>query len=134
MTYTKEDWKKAKAEVETIRDERYALLKPTNARYDDALAKLAAIEEAIGCVICCCEGCLMPIVDGEPHLVIDDGWLCKECAPTWQDLQDSPDLFENVDASDSDTGIVHHTPETAKQLIEDHLAAGGKMTDSLATP
>ncbi|WP_420578814.1 hypothetical protein [Oceaniradius stylonematis] len=74
-----------------------------------------------------CEGCGRPISNGEPyHSDWENGIaLCEECAPTWQDFKDEPGLFFSP-AMDQ-----HHTSETAKPLIDAHIAAGGAMTDKI---
>ena len=93
---TKEDWKRAKAEVEAIQKERDALLAPTKERYDAARDRLEMIEDECPEIIGRCEGCSEPIFDGEPHSGGDDP-LCEECAPTYADMLERPDCFTESD-------------------------------------
>ena len=64
---TKEDWKRAKAEVEAIEKEREDLLAPTKERYDAACDKLEIIQDECGDLIGTCVGCTDPIFEGDEY-------------------------------------------------------------------
>ncbi|MBT9385457.1 hypothetical protein KM176_16405 [Pseudooceanicola sp. CBS1P-1] len=75
-----------------------------------------------------CESCSRRVAAGEPHTFGSDHevLLCGKCSPTWQDLQSDPETFAILDEL--------LTREQADRAVAHHLAGGGKLTDSMATP
>lgn len=77
-------------------------------------------------VIATCEACGKHIQEGEPYLWGPETDLCGECAPTYQALIDEPEGFVNPEGEPL-------TVEQCRAWHEEHIAAGGKATDSMAT-
>lgn len=121
----KEAWKKAKAELDVIEEERRKLVEPTEVRYRDARAKLDDIEEELGEPVAHCEGCSTPIFEGERYHAGSDVALCVECAPSYADLQASPASFLHFDTGEPTT------QDEAAAQVNAHLAAGGSLTDKM---
>lgn len=126
MTATKDDWKRATAEVEAIEKEREALLVPTKERYDAARDRLEEIEDQCGDLLGRCEGCSEPIFEGDRHSFdrMSDIMMCEDCSPTWHDLLREPESFYNGED-------VYYTPETAKAAADAHIAKGGSLDDKI---
>ncbi|MBW9090865.1 hypothetical protein JNB91_23925 [Rhizobium wenxiniae] len=76
--------------------------------------------------IATCEACGKHIQEGEPYLWGPETDFCGECAPTYQALIDEPEGFVNADGEPL-------TPEQCRAWFDEHIAAGGKATDSMAT-
>ncbi|AYC99986.1 hypothetical protein [Neorhizobium sp. NCHU2750] len=76
--------------------------------------------------IATCEACGKHIQEGEPYLWGPETDLCGECAPTYQALIDEPEGFVNADGEPL-------TPEQCSAWFDEHIAGGGKATDSIAT-
>ena len=73
-----------------------------------------------------CEGCGAGISEGNPtHPCSDGGVLCKQCAPTYQDMLNHPDSFMNPEDEPM-------TAAEAKEIVDAHIAAGGSLSDSMA--
>lgn len=125
MSDAKQRWAAAHAAVAAIEAERAELLKPSDARYRAALDELQEIEDEAGEFIAKCETCGTPIFDDDAYEVDVDGgiYACEAHASTWADLLAHPDSF--LDPDDN-----YHTPESAKALVDAHLAAGGALTDT----
>lgn len=125
---TKAEWLQAKAEVDAIEKERSALLQPTKDRYEAAYNRLETIEDASPERIGRCEGCDMPIWEGERYAYgSEDGiYLCEQCAPSWADMLANPAYFVDADGE-------FHTAETAKAAVDAHLAAGGSLDDKMVS-
>lgn len=70
-----------------------------------------------------CEACGTDFPETAPYLSGIDA-LCEECAPTYQSLLDEPDSF--VDSDEEPL-----SPEAAREWVDSHLAAGGKITDKI---
>lgn len=123
---TKEDWKRAKAEVDAIEKERAALLAPTMERYDAARDRLEIIEDECGELLDRCEGCSEPIFEGDRYSYDRMGGvrMCEDCSPNWHDLLRDPENF--YDGND-----VYYTAETAKAAADAHVAAGGSLDDKI---
>ncbi|TDX72628.1 hypothetical protein EDE05_12849 [Neorhizobium sp. R1-B] len=75
--------------------------------------------------IAICEACGKHIQEGEPYLWGPETSLCSDCAPTYQALLDEPEGFVNADGDPL-------TPEQCRAWYDEHIAAGGKATDSMA--
>lgn len=118
-------WRAANAEVEAIEIERLLLLAPTDERLWKAQNRLAKIEERTGELRCICEACGEPVFEGEP-MTGGDTPLCGACAPTYADMLEAPEYFENANGEPMSAA-------EARALYEAHIAAGGKPTDSMAT-
>ena len=121
-------WREANRAVEAIEAERQKLLAPTQARYAAAKVALSEIEDRLGGVVVCCEGCGGPVFEGEPYLGGETP-LCRDCAPTCADLLDSQENFVDFD---EDGDEIPMTAERARAICDAHLAAGGQLTDSMA--
>lgn len=76
--------------------------------------------------IATCEACGKHIQEGEPYLWGPETNLCGECAPTYKALIDELEGFVNADGEQL-------TAEQCRAWYEEHIAAGGKPTDSMAT-
>lgn len=75
-----------------------------------------------------CEGCRAFVVTGDKAHAYEGGeYLCEACAPSYGDLQQA--------AQSDDTGFCVFDEDNpradALKKINDHLAAGGKLTDKL---
>lgn len=128
MTFTKDDWRAATAAVESIEKERKALLAPTEERYDAALDRLEEIEEDLPDTVGKCEGCGCMIFEDDPYLYshIDSVSTCLGCSPTWADMVEGFESWINTETDDP------MTQEEAQAWADRHVAAGGKLTDSMA--
>lgn len=73
-----------------------------------------------------CEGCGEPIFDGDKRHHSTDGVSCEQCAPDYEDLLQNAWAFLNADDEPM-------TPDEAKRICDEHVAAGGKLTDSMAS-
>jgi hypothetical protein len=125
MTYTRDDWKAAKAALDLIEAERERLLVPTKERFETAQEELATIEEQIGGNLGYCEGCSEPIFEGEPYHGGIDVSLCAVCAPSYADMLAHPESF----GGENDEPM---TPAEAAALFEAHIANGGSPDDKMA--
>lgn len=124
MSNARQKWAEANAAVKAIEAERNALLEPTEERYRAAREALDEIEDELGEFIGKCISCEAPIFDGDPYEadISGDILYCKNDAHTWADFQQHPDGF--VDADET-----CYTAETAKPVIDEHLAAGGSLDE-----
>jgi len=75
--------------------------------------------------IATCEACGHYIQDGEAYLPGPETSFCAECAPTWQAMIDEPEGFVTLDGEPM-------TREQCRAEFDEHIAAGGKPTDSMA--
>jgi len=123
----KEQWKLLRAELRELQEHRRALLAPTQAAYDRLEERLDEISDGKGWVREC-SGCSKPICDLDPVCrCYDDGDLCLECAPSYQDIIDSSGDFINYEDEPM-------TPEQAQALVQQHIDAGGTRSDKLVFP
>lgn len=76
-------------------------------------------------LLCTC--CGKPVLKGERYMREVESALCYNCAPTFQHLIDEPD-GGFVDADENPL-----SPEQCRAWFDQHIAAGGKPTDSMAT-
>lgn len=125
MSYTREDWVKAKADLDAIEAERHELLAPTIDRFCAAQERLEEVEDNLGGFVAMCEGCATAIFEGDKYHVADV-YLCEPCAPSYQDMIDHPDHFEDADGEQM-------TRELAQTLGAAHVSAGGCLSDKMAT-
>ena len=125
---TKAEWLAAKAELDAVEAERRELLEPTALRYHNAQCKLEDIEEDCPERLGSCEGCLDPIWEGDRYAYDSENaiYACEECAPSYEDMLDSPGLFYDADGE-------YLTPEKARAAVDAHLAAGGSLTDKMVS-
>lgn len=76
-----------------------------------------------------CETCMEPIFEGDRYLCDPEAGVyeCASCAPTWSDM-----LASHEDWCSAETGDPL-TAEEAKAWADRHVAAGGSLSDSMAT-
>lgn len=75
--------------------------------------------------IATCEACGKHIQEGEPYLWGPETSFCGDCAPTYQALLDEPEGFVTADGDPL-------TPEQCRAWYDEHIAAGGNATESMA--
>ncbi|QDL92518.1 hypothetical protein FDP22_12450 [Paroceanicella profunda] len=77
-----------------------------------------------------CAQCDAEIFEGDPYTRDSEcGYnLCAHCSPTWADFNADPEGFWDNDAD------APFSERRASELIEAHLASGGKLSDSMAQP
>ena len=127
---TKADWIAAKAEVDAIENERAALVAHTEERYRQAQERLEQIEDECGEFLAQCEGCSKPIFEGEKVFDYEDGpSFCEACAPTYAEMLAEPSGWFSYDDEGEQVPM---TPEKAQAICDEHVAAGGAITDSMA--
>lgn len=124
----REEYEAAKAAERALEKRRQALLKPTDAAW---AAVQERTEAARTLAAYTCEHCSEPIFDGELACVSEDGATCKDCSPTYRDLQENPDHYYRTD---DDGEAEPYTAESIAPFIEEHLAKGGSLDDTLARP
>lgn len=129
MPHTRVEWKAANALVIEIEAERAKLLAPTKERYDAACLRLEEIEEDLPELIGKCETCMEPIFEGDSYMSESEACIyeCKNCAPTWQDMLDGYENWQNTQTGDP------LTKEEAIDWAGRHIEKGGLLTDSMAT-
>jgi hypothetical protein len=73
-----------------------------------------------------CEGCENAIRRGERHSYdrMNGISLCEGCTPTYGDMLNMPESFYSADDE-------YHTIESAKAVVDAHLAAGGSLDDKV---
>ncbi|MFA7256953.1 MAG: hypothetical protein WC047_05205 [Kiritimatiellales bacterium] len=123
---TKAAWKSARAELDSIEDERRNLVAATEIRYQMALAKLQDAEDETGECVAHCE-CGEPIFEGEPYHNGRDVALCASCAPSYGDMLASPRNF----LAWGDEEDCEMTKEQAQAIVDAHIAAGGSLDDKM---
>jgi len=74
-----------------------------------------------------CLACEKEIFAGVRYFPDVGGFLCAECAPTYQSLIDEPESHVHLDDEES------RTAEDCRAEFDAHIAAGGKPTDTMAT-
>lgn len=117
-------WTAAKAALDAVEAERAALLKPTDERYLTAIEAVEDAEDACQ-PVSRCEGCGEPIFVGDLMLAGETD-LCGDCSPTIEDLLKNPESFADAEGEPL-------TAAAAKAWFDQHIAVGGKPTDSMAT-
>ncbi|MEN6302232.1 MAG: hypothetical protein ABFD96_05865 [Armatimonadia bacterium] len=123
----REQYKALKAKAEAA----YLAAAPERAAYEKAMKPHAALLDQMSELVGgqepeICYACGEPVFEGDPsYRTSEDEVLCAKCAPTYADLTASPDLFLGEDDEPM-------TAEEAQRKVDAHLAAGGKLTDSLA--
>lgn len=121
----KRRWREASALVDQLDEERTKLLEPTEQRWLTALDALESLDrECNQFDHLRCDGCTAPIFDDDPSFG-GNSILCERCSPTYQDLLDHPDGFID-DIGDP------ATPEQCRRWYDEHIAAGGSPSDSMA--
>lgn len=121
----REEWKSAKAAVDAIDDERKALVAHTNDRWIAAMERLEDAEVAAE-RISYCEGCSEPIFEGDRYHSGGDVDLCENCAPSYQNMLDSPGSFMNSEDEPM-------TKADAERIVALHVEAGGAASDKLVS-
>lgn len=124
---SREAWKAAYAELCAVEQEREALLASTNERFASAQQALADAEDLTGHWLGNCVACGEPVFEGEPYHHGAEEVQCQECAPTYQDMIDSPQFFISFETDE------HMTPEQAREVVDAHLASGGALTDKMVS-
>jgi hypothetical protein len=124
---TRDKYKALKARA----DAAYAAAEPLDAAYQKALEPWYEIsnemEEIIdGTEVETCEGCSELIFAGDKSYAYVEGNACVACAPTYQGMLDEPGMFVDPDGEPL-------TAEAVKLICDRHVAAGGSLTDSMAT-
>lgn len=121
----KQRWAAANERVELLDQQRYKLLEPTQQEWLEAQTAFQnVVEECQKEDAILCEQCAAPIFPGDQyHASITP--LCIQCAPTYQDFIDTPDVF--LDPDDEQP----LQPETLKAWFDEHIASGGKPEDKL---
>lgn len=125
--FTKADWKAANAALAAVEKERAALLAPTKERYDAARDRLKKIEDECGNLLGTCVGCSDPIFEGDEYHSGPDEIMCRECAPTWRDMQSGDWGFVDMQTLDP------LTPEQIRDRVAAHLAKGGSLDDKMVS-
>lgn len=121
----KQRWREASALVDQIDDERTKLLEPTEQRWIAALDALEAVNaECNGHDHLRCDGCSAPIFEDDAYFG-GNSPLCETCSPTYQDLLGDHEAFIDGDGNPA-------TPEQCRAWYDEHIAAGGAPTDSMA--
>lgn len=121
----KQRWREASALVDQIDDERTKLLEPTEQRWLAALDAVQKIDDECSKYDHLrCDACLAPIFEDDPYFG-GNSFLCETCSPTYQDLLDDHEAFIDGDGNPA-------TPEQCRQWYDEHIAAGGAPTDSMA--
>lgn len=78
-------------------------------------------------VISSCEACGEPILDGEKYSASDCIYLCEACAPTWREMLEHPEGFENTETGEQMTAA------EAKAFCDGHIARGGSLDDKMVS-
>lgn len=128
MTVTEADrsaWMAAWETLNKLSEARAEALAPTDDAYSAVEALIGKLQEKLGEPICVCEACGQPVFEGEP-MFGGPTPTCGTCAPTFEELISSPEGF--VDAEEEPLGR-----DRCQAWFEEHIAAGGKPTDSMAT-
>lgn len=128
-TYTKADYRAAKAAAEAANSKLKA--NPLAKEYRQACGLIQDIRDAFEMDdVSFCEACDEPVFDDDPYSYDEEGGvlLCKDCTPTWKHLRRDPESFYYS----QDGEHVYFTAETAAKAIEEHLAAGGSLSDKFA--
>lgn len=129
---TRAAWLAARTALDAIEAERAALLEPTRARHQAAVAALAAVEDDFACEIERCFTCAAPIFPGDARYPCsEDAFCCAKHAPTYADLLAHPETFLGWDEDDFEDRPL--TQAQAQELVDEHLAGGGALTDSMAS-
>lgn len=129
---TKAEWLAAKAELDAVEAEHDALVKaavaPIEDRYNAAHERFDLIDEDCPERFGDCVGCCAPIWEGDRYAYDSENaiYTCEECAPSYEDMLDSPGLFYDADGE-------YLTPEKARAAVDAHLAAGGSLTDKMVS-
>lgn len=71
-----------------------------------------------------CEACGESIPANIPHHITMECNLCEACAPTYQDIIDTPENFLNNNEEEM-------TAEEAHELVSEHLKMGGELSDKV---
>lgn len=79
----------------------------------------STVEESIYCEAC---GGIIP-ANTHHHATMERS-LCEACAPTYQDIIDTPDNFLN-----SNEEVM--TAEEAHEFVSEHLKMGGELSDKI---
>ena len=124
MNDEKLKWHKANVVLDAITDERTALLAPTEGRYTAAMNHLEDIVEGFSDKVDKCMACGDPIFPDEKRGNGGDGSLCVDDAHSYQDMLDN--YTEFWDANEDALTIGR-----AKEIIDKHLAGGGKLSDKI---
>lgn len=74
-----------------------------------------------------CEGCGKVIAPGDKAHHGSEVWLCEDCAPDYEDLQQNPGSFMDPEGEPL-------TQAEADEQVATHLAAGGALSDKIVTP
>ncbi|WP_406646948.1 hypothetical protein QEZ52_00505 [Aliisedimentitalea scapharcae] len=128
MTVSKNEYRAArKASVEAW---QALSATPEHKAYEAAKARSDKMEEELG-EIETCDGCNAPVFEGDPrtHDHENSATYCVDCSPTWADFQQEPDSFYE---NNPEGELRYYTLETAKPLIDAHLASGGTLSDTMA--
>lgn len=129
---SKEAWKEAKAEFETIDAERDDLMmaaaETIRERWEAAQAKLDKIEAESPERIGTCEGCLEHIWKGDLHSYdsVNSLYFCERCSPTYGQMLAEPWSFHDNDGEPL-------SPEQARAIVDAHVAAGGALYDKMVS-
>ena len=136
MTETRLTAKEIKAkylEMRSQSDEAYKTAEPERLALQEAERPYHDIEDQIEAfldehdrvIIDTCENCSEPIFEGE-KCTGGEFNQCEECAPSWQDLLDSPENFQ-----DPDGNLL--TLEKVQPHFDAHISAGGKPEDKMVS-
>ncbi len=133
MTLTTKEIKARYLELQRLSNEAYQAAEPERKALEEAERPHRELEEQITEfleehdteVIGNCESCCEPIFDGD-RCTGGEFNLCEECAPSWQDMLDSPENFEDPDGN-------RLTREKVKPYFDAHIAAGGAAEDKMVS-
>ena len=103
-----------------VHDE-YKSLTDAVKKLEDQIEDLLGVDDAFRC-----EGCQEPIFDGDKNVTTVDGILCVICAPRFSYILNNPEYFLNGNNEPM-------CAEEAKAFCDQHIAAGGSLSDTTAT-
>lgn len=124
MDAEKQTWMEATNDLDVIMEERRQLLAPTEDRYNRAMSHLADVEEGFSDKVDRCMACGDPIFPDEKRGNGGDGSLCVDDAHSYQDMLENYTEFWDAEENALTIG-------RAKEIIDKHLAGGGKLSDKI---
>lgn len=133
MTLSTQEIKEWYLEMQLRSNEAYKAAEPQRQALQEAERLHHEIEEQItafleehdAVIIGNCESCCEPIFEGD-RCTGGEFNLCEECAPSWQDLIDSPEGFQDPEGNPL-------TREAVQPFFDKHIAGGGSPEDKMVS-
>lgn len=133
MTLTTKEIKARYLELQRQSQEAYKAAEPERKALEEAERPHRELEEQIDAfldehdkeVIDNCETCCEPIFEGD-RCTGGEFNLCEECAPSWKDMLDSPENFQDVNEE-------RLTFDRAREMCDYHIACGGTLEDKMVS-